>query len=484
MLKRNLFLFFILIAGMTSLNNIHAQELPMSKRLANTIMERSPDYYRDGSKTWDYVIGTVLYGFEKLYDKTSNETYKNYIQKSVDREVNSDGSFKSYKESDYNSDQVREGNAVLFMYDQTGSEKYHTAANKLRLQIADHPRTSDGGFWHKKSYPYQMWLDGLYMMEPFYARYTATFNDTASLDFDDVAHQFIILEEHACDTITGLIYHGWDEQKVQVWADPETGLSSCFWGRAMGWYSMALVDVLDYFPQDNPNRDKLIAIFQRLMTALVNFQEPNSGCWYQVVDYTTPGYGPENGNYLEASATSMFVYSLLKGVRMGYLDQSFLAAGEKGYEGILSEFVTETNGQINLNRICRSAGLGGSSNRMGDFDYYMSEPIVSNDGKGVGPFLGASIQYEALKTTGIAETQISNAARLFPNPARNQFTIAGLDAASDQVQVFNADGSQVLNFISTKKGAIHIDCNSWQSGVYFVRVKKPERTQTLKLVVR
>ena len=180
----------------------------------------------------------------------------------------------------------------------------------MRDQLKTQPRTSEGGFWHKKIYPSQMWLDGLYMGEPFYAEYAATFHEDAA--FDDIAKQFILMELHSRDPKTGLLYHGWDESKQQRWADPATGHSPNFWGRAMGWYAMALVDTLDYFPQDHPQRGALLAILKRLAVAIEKYQEPKSGLWYEVLDK-----GSEKGNYLEASASCMFVYALARGRSRG-----------------------------------------------------------------------------------------------------------------------------------------------------------------------
>ena len=233
-----------------------------------------------------------------------------------------------------------------------------------------------------------MWLDGLYMGEPFYAEYAATFHENAA--FDDIAKQFILMENHARDPKTGLLYHGWDESRKQRWADPKTGQSPNFWGRAVGWYAMALVDTLDYFPKDHPRRDALLTILKRLAVAIEKYQEPKSGVWYQVLDKANAP-----GNYLEASASCMFVYALAKGVRHGYLPASYFKVAQKGYQGILAQFIaTEANGQVNLQKICSVAGLGGNPYRDGSYQYYISEKVVTNDPKGVGAFLLASNEME------------------------------------------------------------------------------------------
>lgn len=357
-----------------------------SVRMAESIMTRRPNGYGD----WDYVTGTVLKGFEELWRKTGDKRYFQYIQKTVDSVVNSDGSINDYKLSDYNIDEINEGRMLLFLYKETGKEKYKKAAALLRSQLMDQPRNSLGGFWHKQRYPYQMWLDGLYMGSPFYAEYGKLFDEPKN--FDDVVKQFTLMETHARDVETGLLYHAWDEKKEQDWADPASGLSTIFWGRAMGWYAMALVDVLDYLPPEHSGRNELIAILQRLAEAVSKVQDDSTGVWWQVVDQPY-----REGNYLEASVSCMFVYALAKGARLGYLDAKFKAVAEKAYQGIIKVFISENeDGTIDLNQICRSAGLG--YGRDGSYEYYVyQEKKVSNDGKGVGPFIAASLEMEMMR---------------------------------------------------------------------------------------
>jgi unsaturated rhamnogalacturonyl hydrolase len=233
-----------------------------------------------------------------------------------------------------------------------------------------------------------MWLDGIYMAGPFYAQFGRIFDEPSA--FDNVAHQILLIEEHTRDPSTGLLYHAWDESKQQRWANPETGCSPHFWGRAMGWYAMALVDVLDYFPEDHPRRDAIIAIFGRMIEALARVQDEASGLWYQVLDQ-----GRRAGNYLEASASCMFVYAIAKGVRKGYLPPDYLAVARKGYQGIVRDLITvDEQGLVTLEGICSVAGLGGNPYRDGSFEYYVSEKVVPNDYKGVGPFILASLEVE------------------------------------------------------------------------------------------
>jgi unsaturated rhamnogalacturonyl hydrolase len=367
------------------------QSVPLSEGMASTVMTVWKDSLpTDPGKPlkWGYEQGVLLKGMEGVWLNTGEGKYFSYIQRGMDHFVMEDGTIRAYKPEDYNIDNVLPGRILLLLYKVTGKEKYRKAATLLREQLRTHPRTSEGGFWHKKVYPSQMWLDGLYMGEPFYAEYAATFNEPAA--FDDIAKQFVLMERHARDAKTGLLYHGWDESREERWADPQTGRSPNFWGRAMGWYAMALVDTLDYFPKDHPQRGALLAILNRLAAAVEKYQEPKSGLWYQVLNK-----GGAEGNYLESSASSMFVYALAKGVRQGYLPASYLKAAQKGYDGIRSEFIeTRAEGQVNLKGTVSVAGLGGNPYRDGSYQYYISEKVVTNDPKGVGAFLMAANEME------------------------------------------------------------------------------------------
>ena len=365
-----------------------AQTKPISERVAATAMTA---LWRDNAgypAKWTYDHGLVLKGIERVYHNTGDTQYLDFIQRSMDHFVSDDGFIRTYSLDDYNIDNILPGRNLLFLYKVSGQEKYRKAAALLRQQLMTHPRTSEGGFWHKKIYPSQMWLDGLYMGEPFYAEYAATFHEDAA--FDDIAKQFILMERHARDDKTGLLYHGWDESRKQRWSDPTTGRSPNFWGRAVGWFAMALVDTLDHFPRNHSQRAELVAILNRLAQAVARYQEPRSGLWYQVLDK-----GTEKGNYFESSAACMFVYALAKGVRKDYLPANYRQVAEKGYRGILKEFVkTDANGQLNLEGTVSVAGLGGNPYRDGSYEYYLSEKVVTNDPKGIGALLLAATEME------------------------------------------------------------------------------------------
>ncbi len=373
------------------LGAIVASAQPYSQRMASTVMNTWKDSFAlDGKPAkWNYDMGVVLKGFEGVWMNTGDAGYYNYIQKQMDFFVKDDGTIKTYKQDEYTLDNINNGKLLLLLYSVSLKDKYLKAAKLLRDQLFHQPRTPEGGFWHKKIYPNQMWLDGLYMAGPFYAEYAwLAHEDTA---YDDIARQFILMEQHARDPKTGLLYHGWDESKQMKWADPSTGCSPHFWARAMGWYACALVDVLDYFPEQHPQRKALIGILNRLVDAIEKVQDPKTGLWYDILNL------PSNKkNYLEASASCQFVYTIAKGVRKGYIPASKMGMAKKGYEGIIKQFITTgpTNDQVSLQGTVKVSGLGGNPYRDGSFDYYMSEPVITNDPKGIGAFLLASNEME------------------------------------------------------------------------------------------
>jgi len=379
-------------------NGLQAQTKPLSEQMAATVMDIWKDSLSfDGHPAkWTYDQGVILEGIDAIWRRTGDASYFNYVQKSMDHFVTADGDIREYNQKSYNIDLVKNGRSIITLYKVTGLQKYFKAATLLRKQLDNQPRTKEGGFWHKQIYPNQMWLDGLYMGEPFYAEYSALVQDEKA--FDDIANQFIWMENHARDTKTGLLYHGWDESKTEKWSDPKTGRSPHFWGRAMGWYAMALVDVLDNFPVTHPKRKELLAILSRTATAVQKYQDPKSGVWYDILDL------PERkGNYLESSASSMFVYALQKGVRKGYLPASYSAVAQKAYAGIKKEFIEQrAAGQVNLKGTVSVSGLGGKPYRDGSFEYYIREKVITNDPKGVGAFLLAANEMELAELPKIA----------------------------------------------------------------------------------
>ncbi|MFN4365719.1 glycoside hydrolase family 105 protein [Chryseobacterium hispalense] len=370
-------------------------DLPWSQRMLLSEMKRFPEAWMlDYNKTpkWSYPTAIVLEGAERIFEQTGNQEYYQYISTFGETMIKEDGSIVSYDISKYNIDMLNCGNVLLYLYQKEKKDKYLKALQTLRSQIDGQPRTSEGGFWHKKIYPNQMWLDGLYMGEPFYAHYTRVFTKGADAEkaYDDIVNQFDLIQKHLLDQKTGLLYHAWDESKEQQWADKKTGLSPNFWSRAMGWYGMAMVDVLDYLPQNHPGRARILAYLKSYSDAVIKVQDRETGLWYQVLDK-----GGEKGNYLEATGSSMFVYTMKKAVNKKYLPKSYEAYAKKGYNGIIKHLITvDENGMVNLNRCCAVAGLGGNPYRSGSYEYYINEEIRSNDPKGTGPFILASLEFE------------------------------------------------------------------------------------------
>ncbi len=387
-------------------SNVKAQN-DLSQKMAATVIadwndttNTNPSGFRP--KKWSYDLGVVYEGFDAIWRRTGDVKYYKAMQKSMDSYLSNEGMINNYKSTDFNIDNVKNGRTLLTLYKVTGQPKYFKAATLLWDQLQQQPRTKEGGFWHKKIYPNQMWLDGLYMGEPFYAEYAELIkNDKA---FDDIANQFIWMEKNSRDAKTGLLYHGWDESKTEQWANKSTGRSPHFWARAMGWYGMGLVDVLDNFPQDHPKRKELLAILNRFAVAVQKVQDQKTGLWYDILNM------PQGkGNYHEASASNMFVYTFAKAVRMGYLSKTYFSVAEKGYKGIKATFVENASAdKINLTGSVSVSGLGGKPYRDGSYAYYISEKVVTNDPKGVGAFLLAANEMEiaAMPKPGLGKTVI------------------------------------------------------------------------------
>ena len=367
--------------------------IPWSVRMADAVMKRNPDPLlldvTNDTPKWDYTQGLVLYAMQQLAQRTGDERYDHYVRAYYDNMIDANGVIRAYKLDELSLDRINPGKPLFALYEKTHDEKYRKAIETLREQLRQQPRNPDVGFWHKKRYPHQMWLDGLYMAAPFLAQYAKTFREPAA--FDDVITQFVLMEKHARDDATGLLVHGYDDAREQKWADPKTGKSPAFWGRAMGWYAMGLVETLDFVPLDHPRRHELIEILQRFAGAITKVQDPKSGVWWQVVDQPN-----REKNYLESSASSMFAFVLLKSARLGYIDPKYAAAGRRAYEGVLKQFI---DNDANIHQAVAVVGLGGDHNaegryRDGSYDYYVTEKTRSNDPKAIGPFIFASMEME------------------------------------------------------------------------------------------
>jgi unsaturated rhamnogalacturonyl hydrolase len=363
-------------------------------RYINELLEKSTpqapiwniEKIRSGQKSnWNYIDGCMIKAVIELYHITKDEKYLTFADHFIDYFVHEDGSIDSYSPTEYNIDHVNAGKTLFDLYKLTGKEKYRKAIDTIYSQVKAQPRTNAGNFWHKKIYPNQVWLDGLYMGQPFYMQYEVEYNNCENCM--DSFNQFINVYQLLRDPKTGLYYHAYDESKEMFWADKETGLSKNFWLRALGWYSMALVDTLEIMPSTMAKEKKqLMDIYKELIDSMLKFQDP-SGMWYQVVDK-----GNQEKNYLETSGSAIFAYSIMKSVRLGYLPETYFAYGEKAFNGVCEKYLSEKDGQLQLGGICLVAGLGGTDRRDGTYEYYMSEPIVQNEAKGVAPLILAYVE--------------------------------------------------------------------------------------------
>lgn len=386
-------LLFIILTFIFLLSDVKSKSKTDYKdwalKIAQTQIKHNPELWMsDFVKTpkWDYTQGLIAKSLMELYLFTNDKKYYEYVKEFADFFVNDNGEIKTYKVDDYNIDRLNGGNFLFDIYNQTRDVKYLKAIELLRSQLKTHPRVSEGAFWHKKVYPHQIWLDGLYMGSPFYCRYAAIFDKPAL--FDDVYRQFKIADKYTLDPKTGLNFHGWDESKTQKWANPETGQSPNFWSRSIGWYMMAIVDVLDYFPINHPNRPDLILILNRISNSLLKFQDKKNRMWFQVTNLPN-----KKGNYIESTGTIMFCYAMAKGANKGYLPKKFRKEAEKIFNGVIKNS-TQLNedGTTSITRCCSVAGLGGNPYRDGSFEYYISEPVRNDDPKAVGPFILAAIE--------------------------------------------------------------------------------------------
>jgi unsaturated rhamnogalacturonyl hydrolase len=344
---------------------------------------------------WAYEVGTLLDGMTAQSQASGDANAFAYVRATVDRWVDKDGNITTEPGKPFNPelhtlDNLEPGRAVLAVYEKTGDQKYAKAVKLIFDQFQTMPRNATGGYWHKQIYPNQMWLDGAYMGEPFRAGYARAFHVPS--EFDDIAKQLLLMDEHMRDPKTGLLRHGWDASKEQQWADKTTGLSKEVWARALGWYAMALVDTIPSFPANHPQRAKLVAVLQHVAEGAAKYQDPDNGTWWDVMDK-----GGQAGNFREASASAMFTYALAKGARLGYLPEKYRANAVKGWFGIEKEFVTtNSNGKVTLHGTVKVSGLGGKPYRAGDYNYYVHEVVGDNDAKGVGAYLLATSEIQQI----------------------------------------------------------------------------------------
>lgn len=342
---------------------------------------------KQGKKpSWNYIDGCMIKAILELYHIKKDAHYLDFADSFIDYFVQEDGSITSYDPKEYNLDNVNAGKTLFDLYQLTGKEKYRKAIDTVYEQLKHQPRTSTGNFWHKLIYPNQVWLDGLYMAQPFYMQYELTYNEGKNCQ--DICRQFFNVYELMRNSRNGLYYHAYDDSRKAFWCDKVTGLSANFWLRALGWYAMALIDTVEVMPDSMAKeRDELSRIYRELIDSMLPYQDDEAGMWYQVVN--RGGIAP---NYLETSGSAIFAYAIMKSVRIGILDSSYFAFGKKAFDGICSKYLGEKDGELQLGGICLVAGLGNKEMREGTFDYYMREPIVQNDAKGVAPLILAYVE--------------------------------------------------------------------------------------------
>ncbi|MBQ8564695.1 MAG: glycoside hydrolase family 88 protein [Bacteroidaceae bacterium] len=397
---KRLSLVIITLFVITIFSHTHAAEKSASwaVRMVESEIARNPEAWQldfQPKLKWDYCHGLELRAMLYVADKYQREDIREYALSYADTMVNEDGSIKKYKITDYSLDRINSGKYLFDVYDLTGEERYKKALDLLRSQFDRQPRNADGGFWHKKIYPHQVWLDGVYMGSPFLAEYALRYEsgEQQAADYADVILQMVMASYHTYDYESRLYRHACDVSRQMFWCDHISGQSKHCWGRALGWYAMAIVDNLELLPANCPDRQKAVNIMLHIAAQLERYADPATGLWYQVMDRSG-----DEGNYLESSASCMFAYALYKGVRIGILPSHYLTVADKAWQGILDRFIKEDEqALISITEVCAVAGLGGKNNRPGDYDYYINEMKRDNDAKAVGPFILAALEVERLQ---------------------------------------------------------------------------------------
>lgn len=340
------------------------------------------------ASSWNYVDGCMINALLELYSIKKEPAYLQFADDFIDSFVSDDGQIRSYDPLEYNIDNVNAGKTLFELYKLTGKEKYRKAIDTIYTQIENQPRTKEGNFWHKKIYPEQIWLDGLYMGQPFYALYELNYHDCKHVE--DIYQQFHNVYQLMRNPLNGLYYHAYDSSRESFWCDKKTGLSGNAWLRALGWYAMALIDTIDIF-REKPELDSyqkgLASIYRELIDAMLPYQNRENGMWCQVVNF------PEiQKNYFETSGTAIFAYAIMKSVRLGILPEEYFEAGFRAFEGTCRRYLSEKDGELQLGGICLVAGLGNKEMREGTFEYYMREPVVENEAKGIAPLILAYVE--------------------------------------------------------------------------------------------
>ncbi|MFA5819660.1 MAG: glycoside hydrolase family 88 protein [Bacteroidales bacterium] len=388
------FLCFLLLIGFytctgkSTVRKAGTPDMKWSVKMANSVLAKSDSliYYVDRNPKWAYDVAFLGMAIDRL-GKTDVK-YSKYMENWVNHFVRPDGSVIDYRLKEYNLDRIFPGRNVLTVYKRNPDPKYKIALDNFIEQLKSHPKTNSGGYWHKNIYPWQMWLDGIFMASTYMAQYAKEFNVPGW--FDVATTQTKMIYEKTLDPQTGLLMHAWDESRTQKWCDPATGQSHYPWSRAMGWYILAIEDILEYLPENHPDRADLIAILQKTCDALLKIRDPKTGLWFQVLNQ-----GGREGNYLEGSGSAMYTYAFARGAHKGYLDKKYLTIAYSAFDGIIKELITvDEKGFVIMHNICGGCGLGGNPYRDGTYEYYVNEKRIDNDTKGVAPFIMAALELD------------------------------------------------------------------------------------------
>lgn len=465
--KTSIILFGILILG------IAKAQTTWTKEFSDAIISRYSNINDLTGKGWEYSNSIVLIGIEKMYYETGESKYLNYIQDYIDDFVDANGNI-SFNTNDNNLDHLHPGWLLITLYEETGQEKYKKAAEKLRLEFDRQPRNASGGYWHKQRYPNQMWADGVYMAEPFLIRYGAAFND---LEYaaNEATKQAILLADHAYLADKHLLLHGWDETKQASWADPTTGNSPEVWSRGMGWYCMALVDILDYLPTTHANYNRMIEILQNLAVGIKNYQDPVSGLWFQVVDK-----GDRNDNWLETSGSSMFVYSLKKAIDHGYIDSAtYMPVVDKGWAGLQTTITLDSRNRPVINDFVFGMGIKDS------YASYVSQSRVSTPTSryphGYCGILLAAYEMEYGDVAASIQSPKVEQLNIYPTKAENfiHFNLpAEIQTAS--VSVVNSIGKKVFEIQNFNGNTL--DIGQLNQGIYEVILQSAQQKHTGRFI--
>lgn len=339
---------------------------------------------------WNYEDGCILIASIQLYQATGKDLFKDFVISYMDEYIQEGGQIRHYRKEDYNLDNIAPGRALIFAYEQTGKEKFLKAAGQLAEQLREQPRTASGNFWHKKIYPNQVWLDGLFMAQPFFMMYDTRFGKKEH--YPDIVRQFYNVRRHMFDEEAGLYYHGYDESREVFWADPKTGCSPNFWLRASAWYQMALMDTLEAMSMEiYEDYRGLGDLYAEGIKGLLRYQDPETKLFYQVLNL------PEaDGNYQETSGSAMLAASIMKACRLKVLlSEKYWHIGEEILDSLIERKLKEMEGGFALTLCCKVAGLGPEEDRRrdGSVEYYLSEPIVDNDTKAIAALFMAYAQY-------------------------------------------------------------------------------------------